>query len=88
MGCLAPYFLALTAATPLWRGYLAETDCRWKVISESVDDRTEEERDPHNSKYVLKSRYDGFSLYLGNYEEQLKEKDSENDVSLSEKEIK
>jgi len=34
----------LTAASPIWRGYLADVDCRWNVISGSVDDRTEEER--------------------------------------------
>lgn len=37
--------LALTAASPVWRGYLADVDCRWNVIAGSVDDRTEEERD-------------------------------------------
>lgn len=36
--------LALTAASPAWRGYLADVDCRWNVIAGSVDDRTEEER--------------------------------------------
>lgn len=36
--------LALTAASPVWRGYLADVDCRWNVIAGSVDDRTEEER--------------------------------------------
>jgi hypothetical protein len=36
--------LALTAASPAWRGYLADVDCRWNVIAGSVDDRTPEER--------------------------------------------
>jgi glutamate--cysteine ligase catalytic subunit len=36
--------LALSAASPIWRGYLADLDCRWDVISGSVDDRTAEER--------------------------------------------
>lgn len=36
--------LALTAASPIWRGLLADVDCRWNVIAGSVDDRTEEER--------------------------------------------
>lgn len=36
--------LALTAASPLWRGYVADVDCRWDVVAASVDDRTEEER--------------------------------------------
>ena len=34
----------MTAASPIWRGYLADVDCRWNVIAGSVDDRTEEER--------------------------------------------
>lgn len=28
----------------MYRGYLADIDVRWQVISGSVDDRTEEER--------------------------------------------
>jgi hypothetical protein len=36
--------LALSASSPIYRGYLSDIDCRWKVISMSVDDRTEEER--------------------------------------------
>ena len=36
--------LALSAASPIWRGYLSDVDCRWNVIAGSVDDRTAEER--------------------------------------------
>jgi len=36
--------LALSAASPVYRGFLADTDCRWNVIAASVDDRTREER--------------------------------------------
>jgi glutamate--cysteine ligase catalytic subunit len=36
--------LALTAASPAFRGQLADVDARWNVIAASVDDRTEEER--------------------------------------------
>jgi hypothetical protein len=36
--------LALSAASPAFRGYLADVDARWNVIAGSVDDRTEEER--------------------------------------------
>jgi len=36
--------LALTGASPIWRGYLADVDCRWNVIAGSVDDRTPGER--------------------------------------------
>lgn len=35
--------LALTAATPIYKGFLADTDVRWNQISRAVDDRTAEE---------------------------------------------
>ena len=35
--------MALTAAAPIYRGYLSDVDCRWNVIAGSVDDRTKEE---------------------------------------------
>lgn len=36
--------MALSAASPVHRGLLADNDCRWNVISAAVDDRTREER--------------------------------------------
>lgn len=36
--------MALSAASPFYRGFVSDIDCRWGVISASVDDRTEEER--------------------------------------------
>ncbi|KAE8226846.1 hypothetical protein CF319_g624 [Tilletia indica] len=41
---IGPLMLALTAASPAYRGYLADVDCRWNVISAAVDDRTPAER--------------------------------------------
>ncbi|KAK9452391.1 glutamate-cysteine ligase-domain-containing protein [Limtongia smithiae] len=65
---LCPIFLALTAASPAWRGFLSDQDCRWNVIAGSVDDRTEEERGLKplkNQRYVIpKSRYDSVDWYL------------------------
>lgn len=43
LGVVSPIMLALSAATPIHRGMLADTDARWNCISASVDDRTEEE---------------------------------------------
>ncbi|RAH44307.1 glutamate--cysteine ligase [Aspergillus brunneoviolaceus CBS 621.78] len=40
---LGPLMLALTAATPIYKGYLVDTDTRWGYISASLDDRTTEE---------------------------------------------
>jgi glutamate--cysteine ligase catalytic subunit len=40
---LGPILLALTAATPIYKGFLADTDVRWNQIGRAVDDRTREE---------------------------------------------
>ncbi|RAH81450.1 glutamate cysteine ligase, partial [Aspergillus japonicus CBS 114.51] len=40
---LGPLMLALTAATPVYKGYLVDTDTRWGYISACLDDRTTEE---------------------------------------------
>lgn len=65
---LCPIMLALTAASPAFRGYLTESDCRWNVISASVDCRTEEERGlkplQENQFQIAKSRYDSIDSYL------------------------
>mmetsp|Transcript_4851 Transcript_4851/g.15202 ORF Transcript_4851/g.15202 Transcript_4851/m.15202 type:complete len:777 (+) Transcript_4851:70-2400(+) len=44
LAVIAPIMLALTAATPIARGKLLDTDVRWKIIEDSVDDRTPAER--------------------------------------------
>ncbi|XP_053600985.1 glutamate--cysteine ligase catalytic subunit [Plodia interpunctella] len=65
---LCPIMLALSAATPIYRGYLTDVDCRWNVISASVDCRTREERglEPlkENKFRIQKSRYDSIDSYL------------------------
>lgn len=76
LAVLAPVMMALTASTPLLRGRIADTDCRWGIISESVDDRTlaERGREDPNAPYdclntggkrrIYKSRYDSVSTYI------------------------
>mmetsp|Transcript_23206 Transcript_23206/g.53705 ORF Transcript_23206/g.53705 Transcript_23206/m.53705 type:complete len:719 (+) Transcript_23206:73-2229(+) len=44
LAVLAPIFLALTAATPVFKGRLVDTDVRWAAIEQAVDDRTPAER--------------------------------------------
>jgi len=73
---LTPIFLALTAGAPAYKGYLVDTDCRWNVISGSVDDRNPVERGLRNAKpgetkengqpfqRINKSRYDSIDSYL------------------------
>ncbi|KAJ6635583.1 Glutamate--cysteine ligase [Pseudolycoriella hygida] len=65
---LCPIMLALSAASPIHRGYLTESDCRWNVISASVDCRTAEERGEvplrENQFRINKSRYDSIDSYL------------------------
>lgn len=68
LAVICPLMLALTAAAPIFRGYLADVDCRWDVIAGSVDDRTREERglEPLEKSManISKSRYDSISWYL------------------------
>jgi glutamate--cysteine ligase catalytic subunit len=44
LAVLAPIMLAMTAATPIFKGRLSDIDVRWTAIAQSVDDRTPAER--------------------------------------------
>jgi len=88
LAVMAPIMMALTASTPIVKGRLADTDARWGIISESVDDRTPAERgrddpkkDTHydelnakGSRRIFKSRYDSISTYI--YQGALSDNDS------------
>ena len=37
---------ALSAAAPIQKGQLSDNDFRWTVLEQSVDCRTDEEKDP------------------------------------------
>ncbi|EMR10581.1 hypothetical protein PNEG_01286 [Pneumocystis murina B123] len=67
---MGPIMLSLTAASPAYKGYLSDQDCRWNVISRCVDDRTAEEMGEEplkNHKFVIsKSRYDSVDCYIAN----------------------
>lgn len=83
LGVLSPIFLALTAATPILKGRLCDTDVRWATIAAAVDDRTMQESgnaetpasDSVNyakmagkgARPVAKSRYECISLYICNH---------------------
>nr|BAE73061.1 hypothetical protein [Macaca fascicularis] len=68
LATICPIVMALSAASPFYRGYVSDIDCRWGVISASVDDRTREERglEPlkNNNYRISKSRYDSIDSYL------------------------
>lgn len=76
LAVVAPIMMALTASTPILKGRLADTDCRWGVISESTDDRTlaergrstsqpvEEELVGKGKRRIYKSRYDSISCFI------------------------
>ena len=56
------------ACSPIFRGFLADRDCRWDVISGSVDCRTPQElgEEPLTTekRVIHKSRYDSISSYI------------------------
>jgi glutamate--cysteine ligase catalytic subunit len=80
LAVLAPIMLAMTAATPIFKGRLSDIDVRWTVIAQSVDDRTPAERgllspaeaeaaaDPRMAgrgiQRIPKSRYDSISAFI------------------------
>ena len=51
---MCPILMALSAAAPIFRGYLTDLDCRWTIISQSVDDRTKQELGEEPIKYCDK----------------------------------
>lgn len=90
---LAPIMMALTAASPIWHGKLADIDTRWNVISGSCDDRTKGERGIEalkpGEKRIPKSRYSSIDLFISdskmnkpeyNDTEVLVDKESYNDL--------
>jgi len=58
---LAPIMMALTAASPVFKGKLSGLDTRFSIIEQSVDDRTDEERSA-----IPKSRYSSVNYYISN----------------------
>lgn len=62
--------MALSAASPFYRGYVSDIDCRWGVISASVDDRTQEERGllVRGTSMICQTGFNGLKL-LSNYPE-------------------
>jgi glutamate--cysteine ligase catalytic subunit len=64
---LAPIFGALSAAAPIFKGQLSNWDFRWNIIRDSVDSRTDEEKDPNSSNHMPKSRYSGLNHYISDH---------------------
>lgn len=65
---MGPIILALSASSPIWRGYLSDVDCRWDVLKQCFDDRTKEElgEEPlkENRRVLKKCRLDATDVYL------------------------
>lgn len=65
---IGPILLALTAATPIYKGFLVDTDVRWNQVSRAVDCRTPEElgeKPLKNNRWrIPKSRYASNSTYI------------------------
>ncbi|CAG7921518.1 unnamed protein product [Penicillium olsonii] len=54
---LAPVFLAMTAAVPIWKGYLADTDVRWERFGDLLDDRRPEEIERTHPRWTWNRTY-------------------------------
>jgi len=69
LAVISPIMLALSAASPIWKGMLADTDARWNVISASVDDRSAHERGQaaatrDGEQRIYKSRYSSIDCFI------------------------
>uniref|UniRef100_A0A8C0D4T0 Glutamate--cysteine ligase n=1 Tax=Balaenoptera musculus TaxID=9771 RepID=A0A8C0D4T0_BALMU len=88
LATICPIVMALSAASPFYRGYVSDIDCRWGVISASVDDRTREERglEPlkNNHYRISKSRYDSIDSYLSECGEKYNDIDLTKDKEIYE----
>ncbi|KAG8930349.1 hypothetical protein FRC00_001197 [Tulasnella sp. 408] len=58
---ITPIMLALTAASPAYKGFLSDVDCRWELLSKCVDDRTKEEQKDYR---IPDSRWSHVRWYL------------------------
>ncbi|XP_072498575.1 glutamate--cysteine ligase catalytic subunit isoform X2 [Notamacropus eugenii] len=92
LATICPIVMALSASSPFYRGYISDIDCRWGVISASVDDRTREERglEPlkNNSYRISKSRYDSIDSYLSKCGEKYNDIDLTKDKEIYERLLK
>ncbi|EMG45597.1 GCS1 Glutamate--cysteine ligase [Candida maltosa Xu316] len=52
---IAPIMLSLSAATPIFKGFLVDQDVRWNVVSGAVDDRTfiEKGQEPYTNYHLF-----------------------------------
>ena len=57
-------FLSLSSCSPFYKGKISDYDNRWSVISQSVDDRNDEERNINSNKFIYKSRYSHCYSYI------------------------
>ncbi|UJR24145.1 hypothetical protein I4U23_027111 [Adineta vaga] len=79
---LTPIFLSLSTSCPIWRGYVSNVDSRWNVLSDTTDDRTNEEI---NSKIFESSRYSSVSSYLLNSSERFNDQSINYDENIYQK---
>ena len=65
---LTPILAAISATGPIYKGQLSDFDLRWTVISQSVDCRTSDERNPDSESYIHKSRYSTMNHYISDHQ--------------------
>ena len=61
-----PIASALSQCTPFAKGKLSSNDFRFKILEQSVDCRTPEERDPNSPFHLQKSRYSPVNTFKMN----------------------
>ena len=60
--------MALSAASPIYKGQITDQDHRWDVFTRATDGRTESEQDPEQMDYKVKPRFSAATRYISNHE--------------------
>lgn len=101
LAMLCPIFLALSAAAPIFKGMLVDTDVRWQVIAQSVDCRTPVNLGAADEPCILpgakvpqrgtqcisKSRYDSIDCFIST-EPSLRPEYNDGAMELNDKALK
>lgn len=61
---IMPIITALCGSSPFFKGKLSNYDHRFQILSQSCDERSDEEKDPKNENYIFCSRYSFIYSYI------------------------
>ena len=64
----APLLIALSAASPIYKGQLSGQDHWWEIFEKATDGRTPAEQDPDSNDFKVKPRFSSATRYISNHD--------------------